>query len=144
LETNVTVTPHYLGHCTGSRVRKGGGPNTPEVHHVFAVWIDGIDVDRTDGSLLSALEILRDGGYQCPQCGAAWPLERQWGCIQSVREASSRVVKVSDTCKGCAALVHFDATPPERRPRLKWINMYEKRPDVVGDRLDVYPCPWEQ
>lgn len=99
------------------------------IHQAFVVWLpEGRD-------LLQSLLRLAAVGFCCPDCGRAWPFLRPRGTVASLsHHAAFRVAKVSDSCAGCGAIVHWDRTPAHRHGRLKWVHLYERDPRVMGDR----------
>ncbi len=91
-----------------------------------AVWIVWTEIGE---ELLSALTSLSQG-FLCPECSTPINLARPSGVIERVVETSN-CVSVSDRCSSCQARIHFDATPGELRPLLRWPKV------AVGAPLDM-------
>jgi hypothetical protein len=66
-------------------------------------------------------------GAHCPRCGADLHPEREGGLLEHLRALPPNAVwSVSETCPTCHAIVHWDATPPDDRPRLGWLRTVRK------------------
>ena len=116
------MTPHieYLGY----RVIPPQG-----VHHAYVAWLPERD-------LLRSIVRLAAQGFACPECGRPWAFARARGVMACLSHHSAmRVAKVSDSCPSCGAIVHWDRTDEGRRPRLTWVHLYDRAPDVMGPRV---------
>jgi hypothetical protein len=123
------VIVEYLGHCWSI------GPNGRTLHRTYVLWLG---VPSTD--MLAALRGLLTSGWRCPECTAVWPLDRRHGAIECVTPHAS-VRKVSDTCRHCQTIVHWDTSNAEDRAALTWVDLYERDVRYDGDRFVRHPRP---
>lgn len=122
----ITTTLDYLGHRRAER----GHHRQVVQHQVYVTWIGG----ATD-LLAAVLHLVSRGPMVCPECGGAWPLTRDGGVVMKLAELPAGSVRsISTTCPDCPTLMHWDLTPAAQWPRLRWIRLYERRADVMGDR----------
>lgn len=121
----------YLGH---KRAQRG---QAVMQHQVYVYWMPA------DGDLLaSLLSVASAGAITCPECGTAWDVLRRGGLVFKLSEHRAGTIRsISDACRHCPTIVHWDNTAPEAHPRLRWIHLYDRHESVMGDRPARHGAP---
>ncbi len=127
----LTSATQYLGHMAGQH------GDSPCLHHVYVIWLS------ENRPLLEACARLLLNAFRCPECSNSWPLLRPGGVLAALGDGHE-YHSISDTCKRCAAVVHFDQTHESRRAGLRWTR-YTTDPARMGDRPTrcLGPRHWE-
>lgn len=107
----------------------------PQIHHAYVCWVEG-ELGALQTAAFAATS------WPCPECDRPWPLDRPNGVLDSIARTPGIVRKVSDSCRHCGAILHWDCSPVEDRRRLTWIGMYRREADVTGMRPVRWPRQW--
>lgn len=126
----------YMGHtwCPVTKRRRVVGRKPV---HAYTVWLRG-----GLGALGDILPLVQ-AGVVCPECRVTWPMAREGGIVKTLIGSPDAVHRrISDSCKSCGSALIIDCTTQEQRRTFKWVDMYQKHPRYVGDRLVRFPRVW--